>query len=284
MAYRDGFKCSGNILISGPNARKKAETFHTIFWNRCKGSSFLETNTEFIGWNSCHRSLGHQEDGNEVLLRLSVRTKSEAELKVFRKLISALILSGPPGVTVLSDGIGKVHSVVSYWPALIPKNLVQARIGMDMESVTLADPALGNFIPTTSADQVAKSVTKTLVESFKELEIGEGELLSFHEICLARSGDKGDTVNIGVMARNPKAYEFLKTHLTAQCVKNLFQEFCSGQVLRFRLDGLLGLNFILEKSLGGGGSRSLRADAQGKTFSQALLRQSVCVPTTVLRG
>lgn len=283
MAYSDGFKCSGCILISGPEARKKAETFSSIFWKRCKQSHFLETHTEYIGWNACHRSLGHEDDGNEVLLRLSVRSSSEAELKIFRKLISALILSGPPGVTVLSDGIGKVHSVISYWPALIAKDLAKARIALGSEDIVLENPALGDFRAEESSDQVAETATQTLAQTFEDSKAGDGEWLSYYDLCLARSGDKGDTVNIGVLARSPKAFEFLKEHLTAQRIKNLFQEFCSGPVKRFRLETLHGLNFLLEKSLGGGGSRSLRSDAQGKTFSQALLRQKVFVPVSVIK-
>ncbi|MEZ4742211.1 MAG: acyclic terpene utilization AtuA family protein [Bdellovibrionota bacterium] len=66
MAYRDGYKAQGSIVISGPNARAKAEAFADIFWNRA-GEDFLERDTEYYGWNACHRSLGHAEDGNEIL-------------------------------------------------------------------------------------------------------------------------------------------------------------------------------------------------------------------------
>ncbi len=284
MAYKDGFKCSGCILISGPHARKKAETFAKIFWKRCKVSSFVESSTDYLGWNACHRSLGHQDEASEVLLRLNVRSRSEGDLKTFRKLISALILSGPPGVTVLSDGIGKIHSVVSYWPALMPKNLVHARIASNGEELIFSEQVIGNYKASPSSDQLAKFADKTLEETFDYKDVEKGEWVYFEQICLARSGDKGDTVNIGVIARNAQAYEFLKNHLTAQRIKNLFQEFCAGQVTRFRLDALQGLNFLLEQSLGGGGSRSLRADAQGKTFSQALLRQKIFVPFSVLKS
>ena len=285
MAYRDGYKCSGNILISGPQARKKAESFHTTFWNRCHNAEFLETGTEFIGWNACHRSLGHKEDGNEVLLRLSVRSRSDSELKTFRKLISSLILSGPPGVTVLSEGVGKLQSVVSYWPSLISKNLVHARIACGEEVEQVNGTLFGNYAPKTTADDLAHRPSRGLADLFSDKASNkDGEWLSYYDLCLARSGDKGDTANIGVIARSEGAYEFLKADLTAQKVKDLFQEFCSGKVTRFRLDGLLGLNFLLEKSLGGGGSRSLRADAQGKTFSQALLRQKVFVPSHVINS
>lgn len=287
MAYKDGFKCSGSILISGPDARAKAETFSSIFWKRCKNElkkdSFLETHTEYIGWNTCHRSLAHQEEGNEILLRLSVRSETESSLKTFRKMISALILSGPPGVTVLSDSIGKVHSVVSYWPSLLPKNLIYPIIACNDEEQILKSIQEGSYEPQNHVDQGANKVSQKLNDVFSSFKKGDGELVPLYEICLARSGDKGDMVNIGVLARSPRAYEFIKKELNAQRIKDLFQELCFGDVSRYSLDGLLGLNFLLEKSLGGGGSRSLRADAQGKTFSQALLRQKICVPSDVLK-
>jgi hypothetical protein len=160
---------------------------------------------------------------------------------------------------------------------------VQARIAYQDQDLVLGDPTEGHFQAKVSADQTAKTVHRSLTDLFKEEFDGEGEWVSYYDLCLARSGDKGDTVNIGVIARSEGAFAFLKQHLTAQRVKDLFQEFCLGQVTRYTLEGLLGLNFLLEKSLGGGGSRSLRADSQGKTFSQALLRQKVRVPNDVLK-
>ena len=287
MAYKDGFKCSGSILISGPQARKKAEKFSEIFWRRFEKSVFIETGTEYIGWNSCHRALSHQEDGVEILLRLSVRSATEGELKLFRKMISALILSGPPGVTVLSEGVGKAHSVVSYWPALLPKNLVHARIALaeDLKGseTVLSEPITGSFVAHSTADQETEIIKVGKNEALNAWQTGTGNEHSFYEICLARSGDKGDTVNMGILARSPAAYAFIKEQVTAQRIKDLFQEFCHGRVTRFALDGLRGLNFLLEKSLGGGGSRSLRADAQGKTLSQAFLRQRVQIPAAILK-
>ncbi len=283
MAYRDGFKCSGSVLISGPEARKKAEKFSEIFWQRCAKESFIATSTEYIGWNSCHRTLGHQEEAPEILLRLSVRAVSDGDIKLFRKLISSLILSGPPGVTVFDESIGKVHAVMSYWPALLPKNLVLARIALAGDlgatEAILSSFIMGQYRSQSSADQVAKQVSRPLSDLLRSSKAGsEGEEVFLYKLCLARSGDKGDTANIGVLARSDKAYAFLQKTLTAQWMKDLFQEFCDGAVTRFSLEHLRGLNFLLDKSLGGGGGRSLRADAQGKTFSQALLRQKVFVP------
>jgi hypothetical protein len=101
-------------------------------------------------------------------------------------------------------------------------------------------------------------------------------------IADARSGDKGEGSNVGVMARSPEAYAFLKQALTTDVVKRHFAGINAGDVVRYEADGLGVLNFILLDSLGGGGSASLRTDAQGKTHGLALLRLELDVPEDVL--
>ncbi len=271
MAYVDGFKCIGTIAISGPNARKKAECFAEIFWQRV-GRNFMSTETEYFGWNACHQSLGHSEDGNEIILRLGARDLDENKLKVFSKLIPSLILSGPPGVCVLG-GAPKVSEVVSYWPALMDKKLVTPEIvEFSLEGKkshrALKETITGNFNPKDIHAQIAEKISLDLKSAMINQ---KGNPLS--EICLGRSGDKGDTANIGLLARSEKDYAYIKKHVTAQVVKNLFQEICKGKVTRYEIDNLMALNFLLDESLGGGGTVTLRADAQGKTFAQALLRQ-----------
>jgi hypothetical protein len=98
------------------------------------------------------------------------------------------------------------------------------------------------------------------------------------EIAHARSGDKGDTANIGVIALRDNFYPLLVRELTAARVKNHFKGICKGKVERFELPNLGALNFLLHESLGGGGTLSLMTDAQGKTFSTALLRMQIEVP------
>ena len=94
----------------------------------------------------------------------------------------------------------------------------------------------------------------------------------------ARSGDKGDGSNVGVLAYDDRGYEILKAWLTPDRVKAHFGEIVKGRVDRYDLPNLRGLNFILHDSLGGGGSASLKTDAQGKTHGMALLRMMVEVP------
>jgi len=94
----------------------------------------------------------------------------------------------------------------------------------------------------------------------------------------ARSGDKGDTANVGLIALRDEIYPVLVREVTAARVKEHFKGICKGEVDRFELPNLGALNFLLHESLGGGGTLSLMTDAQGKTFSTALLRMEIDVP------
>ncbi len=98
------------------------------------------------------------------------------------------------------------------------------------------------------------------------------------KLAHARSGDKGDASNIGLIARKPEYYPILKENVTAEVVKRHFAGICKGKVERFELPNLYALNFLLHEALGGGGTVSLRNDAQGKTLSTALLRLEIEVP------
>jgi hypothetical protein len=102
--------------------------------------------------------------------------------------------------------------------------------------------------------------------------------IPLYAIAHARSGDKGDGSNVGVLAYDERAYEILKAQLTPARVKSHFDGIVRGDVERFELPNLLGLNFLLRDSLGGSGSASLKTDAQGKTHAMAMLRMMVEVP------
>lgn len=98
------------------------------------------------------------------------------------------------------------------------------------------------------------------------------------KLAHARSGDKGDTANVGLIALKDEYYPLLVEKVTADAVKNHFGDMVKGDVKRFELPNLGALNFLLHESLGGGGTLSLMTDAQGKTFSTALLRMYVDLP------
>ncbi|MGA1999262.1 MAG: hypothetical protein ABSG52_04665 [Terriglobales bacterium] len=108
------------------------------------------------------------------------------------------------------------------------------------------------------------------------------------QLAHSRSGDKGDTANIGLIARRPEYYPILLDQVTATRVKEFFRGICLGQVERFELPNLGALNFLLHQSLDGGGTLSLRTDALGKTYASALLRLEIevddCLVGPAVRG
>jgi hypothetical protein len=108
--------------------------------------------------------------------------------------------------------------------------------------------------------------------------------VQLRKLAHARSGDKGDTANVGIIALRDDLYPLLAREVTAERVKSNFTGICKGEVERFELPNLGALNFLLHESLGGGGTLSLMTDAQGKTFSTALLRMEIDVPDEEARS
>ncbi len=106
--------------------------------------------------------------------------------------------------------------------------------------------------------------------------------IPLQRIAHARSGDKGDASNVGLIADSPALYEVIRREVTAERVKAHFREVCRGPVERFDVPNLLALNFLLHDSLGGGGTLSLKTDAQGKTHGQGMLMLEIEVPAELI--
>jgi hypothetical protein len=294
MAYSDGFKSTGTLIISGPDALEKAEVFGKVFWQRLESelaligcSSIEAAHTEYIGHNSTHHALTPPHHPSEILLRLSARDHSKEKLAVFRKLLPSMILSGPSGVAV-TGGAPTVSDVVAYWPALIPQELSLPTVKSFVLKSKTGEVALSKELK-----DIAWPQTKGSIEVHEgpldphvfaaPQQQGEMVKVSLMNIAHARSGDKGDTVNIGLIARSTACYAWIRDNITADKVKNWFAGAALGKVTRCDVPNLWSLNFLLEESLGGGGTLSLFIDAQGKTFSQALLRCEVLVPLALLK-
>ena len=101
------------------------------------------------------------------------------------------------------------------------------------------------------------------------------------EFAHAKSGDKGNSANIALIARKPEDYHYLERYVTPEAVKAHFHEVCTGEVIRYELPKIFALNFILENALGGGGTSSLRLDALGKALGEALLMMKIEIPIEV---
>lgn len=273
MAYDDGWKASGTVLICGPEALEKAEAAARIFWKRL-GHRYEATHTSVVGSGSIWPESLDRWETTEVLLRLGVRDHDRAKVQDFGVLLPTLILSGPSGMAV-TGGRPKPSRVTAYWPALIRRSSVTARaVVLYPEGRESArEIAFDDAVPPRRHDPVVPP-RRPRVRSWPR----RTRRVRLRELAYARSGDKGDTCNIGVLARSPEIYDWLRGSLKPAVVKRFFKGIVKGRVTRHELDNLLALNFLMERSLGGGGTVSLMLDPQGKTLSQALLEMEVEVP------
>ncbi|RKZ16448.1 DUF1446 domain-containing protein [bacterium] len=265
VSYSDGYKASGAVIICGPEARAKSEAFSEILWGRVP--KYEHTLTEYVGADATWGPLSPSTEASEIYLRFGARDHDKDKLGTFSKMLPALILSGPPGVAV-TGGRPRVTDVVAYWPMLVPRELCTASIEMvggegdhAVEEMAFAGRGgSGSAEPGPAPDLPALPAPS-----------GETVRVRLAELAHGRSGDKGDTCNIGLIARHPALYAWLVEHITADFVKQKFSGRCHGGVDRFEVPNLMALNFLLHESLGGGGTLSLHLDAQGKTYSHALL-------------
>ena len=134
ISYFAGYKASGQLTISGPDALKKAELVAELIWKRLEnaGCIYEDKSTEFLGISSCHGDINKiPEQVNEVVLRLGVKDSDKNKVNRFGKEIAPVITNGPPGVTGFAGGRPKAQEIVAYWPTLIPKHFITTDVDVN---------------------------------------------------------------------------------------------------------------------------------------------------------
>ena len=275
VVYKDGYRATGFALISGPDVVAKAERMAEMLWHRL-GTDFVDRRAELVGYRTCWGSGAPNVEPNEGIFRVAVRDHDRKKIERFSLAMMGFALQGPPGLGVFG-GRPDVQEAYGYWPTLVPRELVQPRVeilrGEDrrVRDIATVAPSAGRGA---SAERVAAPPVSAPG--------GARRRVTLRRIAYARSGDKGDHANIGVVARSSLAYAYLHDALTADLVRGRFADLVRGDVQRFELPGLRAFNFFLRHALGGGGTLSLRVDHQGKTLGQGLLGLELDVPEAVL--
>jgi hypothetical protein len=276
ISHRDGYRAFGRLLISGPDALDKAELVEEVFWESIGGEDqFEEALAQVIGWDATHPAIDPDYEPNEVILQLGVRDRDAEKITAgFSAQVVPKVLGTVPGITYIADhGRPRPSEVVGFWPALISRSAVTGTVIVDDMQV---DVALGDWsgstVPTIEVVEAGADYPQT----------GVAVTVPLSELCLARSGDKGNIANIGVIGRSHAVYSWMLDNLTVDDVSEFFDEMEHGEVERFELPNLLSVNFLIHDSLGGGGTRSLMSDPQAKTFAQFLLTAEVTVDEGLL--
>jgi hypothetical protein len=283
VSYHAGWRAFGRLILSGPDTLAKANKVAEAFWESAGGrGSYEHAIHQFIGWNGCHPPLAASEPG-EVLVQFAVRDRDERKINTrFAPQIVPRVLGTVPGISYIADqGRPRASEVVAFWPALVSRLAVSQRVVIGDDEFAVSEPA----VLTRSAMSVPRLEVPVAYRSLPRSSPERIVRVRLQKLCLARSGDKGDTANIGVIARSKAIYGWMIENLTAAFVKRYFDDVCEGEVERHELPNLLAVNFLLHRSLGGGGTSSLIVDAQGKTYAQYLLAAEVEVPEgLVARG
>lgn len=230
---------------------------------------FTETSSEVIGAGS---QFGDDAPSDEVVLKLAVRHPEEKGIAILLKEAAGMGLATPPGLSGFAGARPKPSPVVQLFSFLIARDDIAPTIDLGNGPKPSPLPAVTDDGPRPplpalpAAEQTSDLVSVLLIEA-----------------AWARSGDKGDSANVGVIARHPDLLPYLWEQLTEDQVAERFAHVCKGRVQRFLMPGPAAINFVLTETLGGGGIASLRNDPQGKGFAQVMLTMPVQVPEKLIK-
>ena len=260
--YRDGFKISGMLLLTGQDradARAKARATGEALIRRITRehpSATISSMFEYFG-------------EERVILKLTIKSNSYAVLSLFGAEFASPATSMAPGTAFLSGGKPRPVELIRLFSFLVDKDRVEPKIVLwnkQTESVkTLVYHSLH--------ERLGKSILTA--HSGAAIQSNHRVRAPLSWLCYARSGDKGDNINLALIARHPLILEIIKRRVLPENILHHFREFNPSRCDRFEAPGLHALNFLLHNTLAGGGMASMLSDSLGKGFGQQLLRMRI---------
>ncbi|XP_040526589.1 uncharacterized protein LOC100857197 isoform X1 [Gallus gallus] len=280
--YLDGFRATAVCPVGGPKAVQKGKlTAESILkrtrfmFSQLGYEDYSAVNIQVLGSEDTYgpharRSIDGQGP-REAVIWLAVHHKQKEALEIFSKEIAPAGAGMAPGLTGVIGGRPRISPVLKPFFFRYPKSNVQINLFLNGQYVETFEEDL-----TFTSDEAVSFDPPRINSELKDLPSGH-HTYRLEDLAYTRSGDKGNSANIGVIARHPLYYPYLKKTLTAQALENYFEHLLEREkpeeelVSRYELPGIHALNFVLKNSLGGGGIASLRSDPQGKALGQMLL-------------
>jgi hypothetical protein len=280
--YPDGFKLTAAFMMGGIDAAKKGRHISDAIVKRVRRmlrernlGDFREVSIETLGAETTYGPHARHAGSREVVVKIAARHDQKEALTILGREISPMGTGGVPGMTgFFGSGRATPNPVIRLFSCMVPKTMVPVEIDIDGKRIAVDVPSKGGFDPKSlPADPaIAGSVPG-----------GDAVSLPLVALAYGRSGDKGDSCNIGIIARKPDYLPLIAAQVTEHSVAQYFAHRVKGKVTRWALPGIDGFNFLLRGALGGGGVASLQADPQGKAYAQMLLDMPVKVPAALAR-
>ncbi len=284
ITYADGFRLQATLLIIGHEARAKAERVgaailervHRI--NEAKGlGAFRSTSVEALGSERYFGKASQAQEAREIVLAIGASHEQQAALETLAREIAPAATSMVQSITGFASGRPSVQPVVRLASCLVPKPLVTPHVAIGDAVIPVPPEVVGG-------PPYLSHVEDPPVPVGAVAALGETTLVPLRWLARGRSGDKGNTANIGILAREPAYVPVLEAQLTAEAVKQFLAHLILGTLRRYPWPGLGGWNFVCGDALGGGGIASLRFDPQGKALAQILLELPIAVPLSLAVG
>ncbi|EXS23965.1 acyclic terpene utilization AtuA family protein [Acinetobacter sp. 742879] len=279
--YPDGYRVLVSFLIAGREAPQKAQVIADAILAKCERVLAMrsvpplsEKSVEILGIESTYGEHAQTLNSREVVVKIAVKHMFKEACMFFASEIAQASTGMAPALAGIVGGRPKASPVIKLFSFLIDKNQVSVEIDFE-----------GKRYPVEIPQGVSTEQLPTLKAGENAIYQGDEIEVPLIEIAHARSGDKGNHSNIGVIARKADYLPWIRAALTEEAVASYMQHVLDaekGRVIRYELPGLNALNFMLENALGGGGVASLRIDPQGKAFAQQLLDMPVKVPAHLL--